>query len=68
MALRGGPVSRDRDALRRRGSGQILLFFHGGGFVMGGVATHASRCAQIARTLDLRVLSVEYRPAPAPSR
>jgi acetyl esterase len=52
------------DPRESRAPGPLVLFFHGGGFVIGDLATHASFCAEIARTLDLPVLAVDYRLAP----
>jgi acetyl esterase len=52
------------DARRSRGPGPAVVFYHGGGFVIGNVATHASFCAEMARALDLPVVSVDYRLAP----
>src|SRR3546814_4802423 len=40
------------------------LFFHGGGFVLGDLDTHAPFCAEAARQLDLPVIAVDYRLAP----
>lgn len=42
----------------------MVVFFHGGGFVVGSIDTHAGLAASIARALDLPVVSVEYRLAP----
>ena len=42
----------------------LLLFFHGGGFVLGDLDTHEPFCAEMARQLDLPVLAVDYRLAP----
>jgi acetyl esterase/lipase len=42
----------------------LLLFFHGGGFVVGDLETHDSSCRFLARQAGARVLSVEYRLAP----
>ena len=47
-----------------RGPGPVVVFYHGGGFVVGSIATHAALAAEIARQLDLPVVSVEYRLAP----
>jgi acetyl esterase len=47
-----------------RGPGPVVVFYHGGGFVVGSVGTHAPLAAEIARGLDLPVVSVEYRLAP----
>ncbi|HEX8446050.1 MAG TPA: alpha/beta hydrolase, partial [Sphingomonas sp.] len=41
-----------------------VVFFHGGGFVIGDLDTHASFCAEMSRTLGLPVVSVDYRLAP----
>jgi acetyl esterase len=47
-----------------RPAGPVVVFFHGGGFVVGGIATHAPLAAEMSRQLDLPVVSVEYRLAP----
>ncbi|SFP35905.1 alpha/beta hydrolase [Sphingomonas rubra] len=60
----GTIAARLFDAAERREPGPALLFFHGGGFVIGSVDTHAAACAEIARVLALPVVSVEYRLAP----
>jgi acetyl esterase len=52
------------DARDSRGPGPLLLFFHGGGFVLGDLDTHEPFCAEIARLLDMPVLAVDYRLAP----
>ncbi|WP_423602317.1 alpha/beta hydrolase [Sphingomonas sp. MS122] len=52
------------DPRATREPGPALVFFHGGGFVIGDVDTHASIAAEMARTLDLPVVSVDYRLAP----
>lgn len=52
------------DARERRQPGPVLVFFHGGGFVIGDLDTHDSFCAEAARALDLPVVAVDYRLAP----
>jgi acetyl esterase len=52
------------DARATRQPGPALVFYHGGGFVIGDIDTHASVCAEIARTLDVPVVSVDYRLSP----
>ena len=52
------------DARETRAPGPVVAFFHGGGFVIGNVETHASFCAEMARQLDLPVVSFDYRLAP----
>jgi acetyl esterase len=42
----------------------LLLFFHGGGFVVGDVDTHDAPCRILCRHAGVHVLSVEYRLAP----
>lgn len=43
----------------------VLLFFHGGGFTVGSVATHDILCRQLSLLAGIAVLSVDYRLAPA---
>jgi acetyl esterase len=45
-------------------TGPIMVFFHGGGFVIGDLDTHEPYCAEAARHLDIPVVSVDYRLAP----
>ncbi len=52
------------DARAFREPGPVVVFAHGGGFVIGNIDTHASFCAEAARLLDLPVVSVDYRLAP----
>lgn len=61
----GGEIAlRLFDPRKERGPGPVVVFLHGGGFVMGSIGTHAPLAAEIARQLDLPVVSVEYRLAP----
>ena len=41
-----------------------LLFFHGGGFVIGSIETHDILCRQLSLLANCAVLSVDYRLAP----
>jgi acetyl esterase len=52
------------DCREERGPGPIIVFYHGGGFVVGDIDTHEPLCADISRGLDLPVVSVDYRRAP----
>ena len=52
------------DARAQRGASPVVVFYHGGGFAIGSIGTHAPLAAEIARQLDLPVISVEYRLAP----
>src|SRR5438045_6250566 len=42
----------------------LLVFFHGGGFVIGDLDTHDEPCRILCRHAGVQVLSVDYRLAP----
>jgi acetyl esterase len=42
----------------------VLLYCHGGGFVIGGLETHDSLCRQLALRSGCAVVSLDYRLAP----
>lgn len=42
----------------------LLVFFHGGGWVIGSLDTHDNLCHYLAANSGVRVLSVDYRLAP----
>lgn len=46
----------------------VVLYFHGGGFVLGGLDSHDDVCAEIAATCGLETRSVDYRLCPEHSR
>ena len=48
----------------RHEAGPLIVFFHGGGWVIGDLATHDGFCRHMAVSLGLRVLAVDYRLAP----
>ena len=52
------------DAHETRAAGPAVVFFHGGGFVIGDLDTHHAFCTELAEGLDLPVIAVDYRLAP----
>ncbi|MGO4391621.1 alpha/beta hydrolase [Variovorax sp. M-6] len=42
----------------------LLLFFHGGGFTVGSIATHDTLCRVLSQRSGCAVISVDYRLAP----
>lgn len=44
--------------------GPMLVFFHGGGFVLGDLETHDAFCVRLADAARVRVLACRYRLAP----
>ena len=60
-----GPLrARLYDAREHPLPGPVVVFFHGGGFVIGDLDTHDAFCAEAARALDLPVVAIDYRLAP----
>ncbi len=43
---------------------QVLLYFHGGGFIVGSKETHRPMVAHIAKSANIQALSINYRLAP----
>lgn len=68
-----GPIAaRVYDTRETREPGPVMVFYHGGGFVIGSLYTYEPYCAEMARLLDLPVISIDYRlspehPFPAPA-
>lgn len=52
------------DARVTREAGPVMVFYHGGGFVIGNLDTHEPYCAEVARQLDIPVIAIDYRLAP----
>jgi acetyl esterase len=49
---------------RYSGAAPTVVYFHGGGFVVGGLHSHDDVCAEIAAATGLAVVSVDYRLSP----
>lgn len=60
----GNIPARLYDSQESRSSGPVMVFYHGGGFVIGDIGTHEPYCAEAARQLDMPVISIDYRLAP----
>jgi epsilon-lactone hydrolase len=43
---------------------RVILYLHGGGYVMGSINTHRAMVARIARAAQARALALDYRLAP----
>ncbi len=52
------------DAQQSRAAGPAMVFFHGGGFVIGDLDTHHNFCTTLAKILDIPIIAVDYRLAP----
>lgn len=46
------------------GSDTTLVYYHGGGFVVGGLHSHDDVCAELCARVGVRVISVDYGLAP----
>jgi acetyl esterase len=60
-----GPLKARHYAPESQGQRRpLLVFFHGGGFVLGDLDTHDPACRLLCRHAEVHVLAVEYRLAP----
>jgi len=50
------PVDADRN--------KVILHFHGGGYVIGGINAYKMMCIPMAQTLNMKILLPDYRLAP----
>lgn len=61
----GGDIPlRLYDAREDREAGPVIVFYHGGGFVIGDLETHHALCSEIAALADLPLVAIDYRLAP----
>jgi acetyl esterase len=60
----GAIPARVYDARESRSAGPVMVFYHGGGFVIGDLDIYGPYCAEAARQLDVPVISIDYRLAP----
>ncbi|MFT4641176.1 MAG: acetyl esterase [Verrucomicrobiales bacterium] len=60
----GVPFRVYRPAEAPEGRLPVVLYMHGGGWVVGNVGTHDTLCRHLANTSQVVIVSVEYRLAP----
>lgn len=61
----GGPLPvRHYAPLKAERGRELLVYLHGGGFVIGDLETHDEVCRLLCRYAETHVLSVDYRLAP----
>jgi acetyl esterase len=63
-ALDGHKIPIRRYRAMRYDTHALVLYFHGGGFVVGGLESHDDVCAEICHRTGYEVISVDYRLAP----
>lgn len=56
------PIRHYRDANRR--SDAAILYYHGGGFVLGNLDSHDDICAEVCAAVGYDVVSADYRLSP----
>ncbi len=59
-----GPIPARHYQPQNEEVGPLLVFFHGGGYVIGDLGTCDNTCRMICRGAGIHVLSVDYRLAP----
>jgi acetyl esterase len=42
----------------------VIIYFHGGGWMLGSINSHDSVCREICRAADIDIISVDYRLSP----
>ncbi len=67
LAVAGGAGDRPARLYTPAGAaapGPLLVYFHGGGWVIGDLETHDAHCRRLAAFSGARILAVDYRLAP----
>jgi acetyl esterase len=59
-----GPIRARHYRPTTPGPAPLLVFYHGGGWVLGDLDTHDPLCRLACRDADIHVLSIDYRLAP----
>ena len=61
---RHGPVPLRHYRSRDPGGDALVLFIHGGGFILGSLDSHDDICAELCAATGLELVSVDYRLSP----
>ena len=64
LAIKDETIGKVRVRIYGEDSDTKLIFFHGGGFVVGNLDSHHSICGEIALASGLQVIAVDYRLSP----
>ncbi len=64
LEIPSGDVRLKARLYRVAGTARTILFFHGGGWMVGSIETHDGPVRSLANAAHANVLSVEYRKAP----
>ena len=64
IALADRGISIRRYRAMRYDPHAVVIYFHGGGFVVGGLDSHDDVCAEICSRTGFEVVSIDYRLAP----
>jgi acetyl esterase len=64
VAARDGYAIPARLYAPSRATHPVLVYFHGGGFTIGSIASHDILCRELSRLAPCAVISVDYRLAP----
>lgn len=62
--VEAGPVGGDLILPADAVPGRLIIYYHGGGFVLGSARTHRTVAANLARAANIAVLAADYRLAP----
>jgi monoterpene epsilon-lactone hydrolase len=63
-AVSAGGVSAEWITAPEAANDRVILYLHGGGYVMGSINTHRAMIARISRAAQARALALDYRLAP----
>jgi acetyl esterase len=64
IALRDRRIPVRRYRAMRYDAHAVVIYYHGGGFVVGGLESHDDICAEICHRTGYEVMAVDYRLAP----